>query len=132
MYSERKRRNIQLRGDEHAIPTNRWVTESETWEDEEEATTDLEEGIEELEEESEETDGNKQDLPVYLVDGKPFPIKREDKKPSFQESHTRITTYLENNLNGIIRILHQQREIDSITSFLNDAVKHYLKEKYWK
>lgn len=132
MYGERKRRNIQLQGDEHTIPMNRWTTEAETGKNEEEASTDLEEGIEEVEEELEETDGSKQDLTVYLIDGKPFPIKLQEKKPSFQESHTRITTYLENNLHGIIRILHQQQKIDSITAFLNDAVKHYLKEKYWK
>ena len=67
---------------------------------------------------------------IFMIDGKPFEIKLQKTKPTFQESHTRITTYLENNLHSIVRILQKQKEIESITAFINDAVKYYLKEKY--
>jgi len=67
---------------------------------------------------------------IFQIDGKPFKIKLQNTRPTFQESNTRITTYLENNLYAIVRILQQKKEIESIKAFLNDSVKYYLQEKY--
>lgn len=64
----------------------------------------------------------------WMIDGKVFIPKLEpiQEKPTFKESHTRITTYLENNLHVIIQILQEHGQIESITGFINDSIKYYL------
>jgi hypothetical protein len=131
MYGERRKRNLNLLRDDQSIKLQRLLTDEDDWNEEEE----LEEGFEELEvyeesEEEQETENNETKPSVFLIDGKPFAIKQQAKKPTFQESHTRITTYLENNLHSIVKILQEQKQIESITSFINDSVKHYLMEKF--
>ena len=53
-----------------------------------------------------------------------------ESKPTFKETHTRVTTYIENNLHIIIKLLQEQNQIDSILAFINDSIRYYLmKEK---
>lgn len=68
----------------------------------------------------------------WMIDGKVFVPKIESvqEKPTFKESHTRVTTYLENNLHVIIKLLQEHGQIETISGFINDSIKYYLmKEK---
>lgn len=64
----------------------------------------------------------------WMIDGKVFIPKIESvqEKPTFKDSHTRVTTYLENNLHLIIQMLLEHGQIESITGFINDSIKYYL------
>ncbi|MFD2443708.1 hypothetical protein ACFSO7_06885 [Bacillus sp. CGMCC 1.16607] len=133
MYGERRKRNINLLRDEQTIQKKRLLTDEDDWLEEE---SDLEEDYEEIEvyeemdDNEEEPEQDELSATVFLIDGKPFALKQQEKKPTFQESHTRITTYLQNNLYSIVKILQKQNQIESITSFINESVKHYLLERY--
>jgi hypothetical protein len=139
MYGERRRRNINLFSDDQ-IQKQTVSIEEEEWVEEEsfelEEGSELEEGYEYEESYSKNDDAalvehQTENKPtVFLIDGKPFVVKEQAKKPTFQESHTRITTYLENNVYSIVKILQEQGQMDSITSFINESVKHYLVEKF--
>lgn len=65
-----------------------------------------------------------------LINGKPFVNKKILKKHTFTDTHVRITTYLEKNVNQIIRMLHKQGQIESITGFINDSIKDHLMNNY--
>ncbi|PKG24280.1 hypothetical protein [Niallia nealsonii] len=99
----------------------------------------LEEGYEEYEEELEDEDSEiectyastrDESEEMLLLNGKPFIPKIKPKKQSFSDTHVRITTYLEKNVQQIIRILQQQGQIESITKFVNDSIKEHLMNKY--
>lgn len=64
----------------------------------------------------------------WLIDGKVFVpnLAPTQGKPTFKESHTRTTTYLENNLHILIHLLLEHGQIESITAFINDSIKYYL------
>ena len=68
----------------------------------------------------------------WVLNGEVFMPKIIDvtEKPKFKDTHTRVTTYLENNVHVIIKLLLENGQIDSISSFINDSIKYYLmKEK---
>lgn len=65
-----------------------------------------------------------------FIDGKPFVPKQIQKKQSFNETHVRITTYLEKNLHQIIHMLLEQGQIESISKFVNDSIKEHLLSQY--
>lgn len=68
----------------------------------------------------------------WVLNGEVFQPKIIDinAKPKFKDTHTRVTTYLENNLHVIIKLLQDHGQIDSISGFINDSIKYYLmKEK---
>ncbi|RKQ12138.1 hypothetical protein [Ureibacillus endophyticus] len=68
----------------------------------------------------------------WVINGEMFSPKIIDvaTKPKFKESHTRVTTYLENNLHVIIKMLLEHGQIESISGFINESIKYYLmKEK---
>lgn len=71
-------------------------------------------------------------LEQMYIDGMKFSPKSIDKKikSTFKERHTKITTYVENNLHIIIQILREDGQIDSITQLINDSLKYYLMEKF--
>lgn len=71
-------------------------------------------------------------LSEFLIDGKQFIPKTVTKKQSFADTHVKLTTYLEKNLNQIIRMLQKQGQIESITKFINDSVKNHLLNHYYK
>lgn len=58
---------------------------------------------------------------VFMIDGKPFVPKPMQRKESFQDTHVRVTTYLEKNVHQIIHMLQKQGQIDTITSFINEV-----------
>ena len=68
----------------------------------------------------------------WIINGEVFSPKIIDieEKPLFKDTHTRVTTYIENNLHTIIKLLQEYNQIDSITAFINDSIRYYLmKEK---
>lgn len=67
---------------------------------------------------------------VFLIDGKPFIVKEQTKKPTFHESHVRVTTYIDKNVHQIIKMLLAQNQIESITKLINDSVKAYLQSEF--
>ncbi|WP_108672462.1 hypothetical protein [Peribacillus acanthi] len=135
-YGMRRKRNIDLSRHRQPFAKDQQY-EVEIEDDEEEI--ELEEGYEEIEE-YEDEDINEVDLPhedlgdpnYFMLDGKPFKLKQQSKKQSFSETHVRTTTYLDKNVHQIIRMLQQQNQIESITKFINDSIKHYLTTKYSK
>lgn len=68
----------------------------------------------------------------FLIDGKQFIPKTVTKKQTFADTHVKLTTYVERNLNQIIRMLHKQGQIKSITNFINDSIKDHLLNHYHK
>lgn len=68
--------------------------------------------------------------PMY-IDGIEFSPKHVEKKtvPTFKERHTKLTTYVENNLYIIIQMLKEDKQIESVTQLINDSLKYYLMEK---
>lgn len=68
----------------------------------------------------------------WMINGEVFSPKiiEIESKPTFKDTHTRVTTYIENNLHTIIKMLQEHQQIDSITGFINDSIRYYLmKEK---
>lgn len=126
---------IELENDEIELEENNEVIELENDE------MELEEDYEEIELENEEyemkvekenvqiaeinTTSNQENNQLF-IDGKPFVPKQIQKKQSFNETHVRITTYLEKNLHQIIHMLLEQGQIESISKFINDSVKEHL------
>ncbi|ARK22272.1 hypothetical protein [Sporosarcina ureae] len=113
-----------------------WHNES-TYED-----IELEMSFEEIEEEEDEENEVEEvveqiqatqsvKFPAELtIDGKLFVPKKQPKKQPFSETHVKLTTYLEVNLNQIIRMMQANGQIDSITHFVNQAIKEYLMTNY--
>lgn len=67
---------------------------------------------------------------VFLIDGQPFVVKEQTKRPTFHESHVRITTYLEVEVYKIVKILVAQRQVENITKLMNKSIKDYLMNRY--
>ncbi|UGB30585.1 hypothetical protein [Metabacillus sp. B2-18] len=65
-----------------------------------------------------------------FIDGRPFIPKQQQKKQTFDDTHVRITTYLEKNVHQIVRMLQKQGQIESITKFVNDSIKAYLLNEF--
>jgi len=49
------------------------------------------------------------------------------KKLAFEEKHKRLTTYIENDVHELIVELKNKGEIRTITDFVNEAFKEYIK-----
>ena len=145
MYGERRRRNIDMSRFERTNQTlsifndkNEEVNDEYQVEDDEydyeEITIDSEAGLEEgLDEELEEDSLEEQlerDPQQLYIDGKPFVPKQKKRKPTFEESHVRITTYLEKDCHMIVRMLLKHNQITSITALINDSVKAYLLNEF--
>ena len=153
MYGERRKRNIDMSRFERSDQTlsifnnkNDVVNDEYQVEDDdyeyEEITVDLEEEVEEeeldeVEKELDEVVENdaleeqfERDTQQLYIDGKPFVPKQKKKKPTFEESHVRITTYLSKDIHIIVKMLLSQAQITSITALINDSVKAYLLSEF--
>lgn len=150
-FNTRRKRNIDLGGAKKPLPPTEedWNQgeleegyeeielendEMELEEDDEEIELENDEYEMELEKESVQIEDanivtSKQDKQMF-IDGKPFVPKQIQKKQSFNETHVRITTYLDKNLHQIIHMLLEQGQIESISSFINDSVKEHLLSQY--
>lgn len=73
---------------------------------------------------------NKQQNNQLYIDGKPFVPRQMPKKQTFNDTHVRITTYLEKNVHQIIHMLLEQGQIESISKFINDSIKEHLMNNY--
>lgn len=62
---------------------------------------------------------------IYL-DGKPIRFQGTGNEKTFEESHIRFTSYLENDLFKVVKALKKQGHIRSITELVNESIKHYL------
>ena len=58
--------------------------------------------------------------------------KQENSKQklSFEERHKRLTTYVENKLYDRIQRMKDTGQIRTITEFVNNAFKEYIKQEY--
>lgn len=141
-FNTRRKRNIDLGGAKKPLPPT-----DEDW-----TQGELEEGYEEIELENEVIELENDDYEIKVekenvqideinttssqqnnqmfIDGKPFVLKQIQKKQSFNETHVRITTYLDKNLHQIIHMLLEQGQIESISRFVNDSVKEHLLSQY--
>lgn len=137
-YGTRRKRNIDLSKFRDEKPSSSSLHWGSNEEEEMEYEEELEEGEEEVEvDETESTDewdshieNDQTEQEQLYLNGKPFHVKQQPKKQSFNETHVRITTYLEKNVHQIIRMLQKQGQIESITKFINDSVKDYLMNQY--
>lgn len=124
MYNQRRRRNHQLA--EEFPQSSAYGIGEESWGIKgvlEEGTEDLD-----LDEEEEEVDESKKE--EFMLDGKPFVPIQKNRKLTFEESHIRITTYLEKDCHLIVRMLLKQGQISSITALINESVKAYLLNEF--
>lgn len=64
----------------------------------------------------------------WIINGEVFAprIIEVSEKPKFKDTHTRVTTYLENNVHVIIKLLQEHGQIESISGFINESIKYYL------
>ncbi|RCW60958.1 hypothetical protein [Halanaerobium sp. ST460_2HS_T2] len=53
-------------------------------------------------------------------------LKKRREKKSFDEVHTRVTTYLEKPVREKMELLKDKDVIDSYTQLVNLAIKHYI------
>jgi len=53
-------------------------------------------------------------------------IKKRRNKKSFDEVHTRVTTYLEKPVREKIELLKNKGVIESYTQLINLSIKHYI------
>jgi hypothetical protein len=53
-------------------------------------------------------------------------LKKRREKKSFEEVHTRVTTYLEKPVREKMELLKDKNVIDSYTQLINLAIKHYI------
>jgi hypothetical protein len=149
MYGERRKRNIDMSRfersdqslsifkDKNEEVDDEYQVEDEEYEYEEiiiDSDEELEEENEEELDEEIEDDALEEPLekdPQQLyIDGKPFVPKQKNRKPTFEESHIRITTYLSKDIHLIVRMLLSQNQISSITALINDSVKAYLLNEF--
>jgi len=148
MYGERRKRNIDMSRFERSDQTlsifkdkNEKVIDEYQVEDDdyeyEEITVNSGEELEEAEEElDEELEADtleehlERDPQQLYIDGKPFVPKQKKRKPTFEESYDRITSYLEKDIHLIVRMLLKQNQITSITALINDSVKAYLLSEF--
>jgi len=49
-----------------------------------------------------------------------------EKEPPFSQRYTRVTTYLENSLNEIVKALNRDGRISSVTALVNAALTEFL------
>lgn len=147
MYGERRKRNIDMSRFERKDKTLS-IFKDKNEEDSDEYQVDngeydyeeiiinsdeeLEEAEEELNEEIEDDeveDEVKKDTKQLYIDGKPFVPKQKKRKPTFEESHVRITTYLEKDIHMIVKMLIEQNQT-SIKALINESVKAYLLSEF--
>lgn len=137
-YGMRRKRNIDLSRFRREESSNVDRVNEDELEEEVEFGEEIEEGEEEIEIEEQDLsvewashhDNDYLEEEQLYLNGKVFHVKQQPKKQSFNETHVRITTYLERNVHQIIRILQKQGQIESITKFINDSVKDYLMNHY--
>ena len=141
MYGERRKRNIDMSRFERSDQSlsifkdkNEEVDDEYRVEDDEydyeEITIDSEEELEEEIEDDALEEPLEKDSQQLYIDGKPFVPKQKKRKPTFEESHVRITTYLEKDCHMIVRMLLKHNQITSITALINDSVKAYLLNEF--
>lgn len=146
MNNTRRKRNIELRDynrnnqtlsvfpDNHQVEPDEYEMEDDGYNFEEMTVDSEEDETEELEEEYLEEiiiEERVEEEPKQLyIDGKPFIPKQKKRKPTFEESHVRITTYLSKDLHAIVRILLNNGQIPSITALINESVKAYLMNEF--
>lgn len=53
-------------------------------------------------------------------------LKKRREKKSFDEVHTRVTTYLEKPVREKMELLKDKNVIESYTQLVNLAIKHYI------
>ena len=53
-------------------------------------------------------------------------LKKRRNKKSFDEVHTRVTTYLEKPVREKMELLKDKNVIESYTQLVNLAIKHYI------
>ncbi|TDP85634.1 hypothetical protein C7957_1403 [Halanaerobium saccharolyticum] len=53
-------------------------------------------------------------------------LKKRRNKKSFDEVHTRVTTYLEKSVREKMELLKDKGVIDSYTQLINLSIKHYI------
>jgi len=53
-------------------------------------------------------------------------LKKRREKKSFDEVHTRVTTYLEKPVREKMELLKNKNVIESYTQLVNLAIKHYI------
>lgn len=53
-------------------------------------------------------------------------IKKRREKKSFEEVHTRVTTYLEKPVREKMELLKDKGVIESYTQLINLSIKHYI------
>jgi hypothetical protein len=53
-------------------------------------------------------------------------LKKSREKKSFDEVHTRVTTYLEKPVREKMELLKDKNVIESYTQLVNLAIKHYI------
>jgi len=53
-------------------------------------------------------------------------LKKRRKKKSFEDAHTRVTTYLEKPVREKMELLKDKNVIESYTQLVNLAIKHYI------
>jgi hypothetical protein len=53
-------------------------------------------------------------------------LKKRREKKSFEEVHTRVTTYLEKPVREKMELLKDKNVIESYTQLVNLAIKHYI------
>jgi hypothetical protein len=53
-------------------------------------------------------------------------LKKRREKKSFDEAHTRVTTYLEKPVREKMELLKDKNVIESYTQLVNLAIKHYI------
>jgi len=137
-YGTRRKRNIDLsRYRQPNSPSAYWDEDSEVevgyeyeevleYEEEDKPDVALMDEGDASDEETEDPGHNT----ALMLNGKPFVLKQQATKQSFNDTHVRVTTYLEKNVHQIIKMLLAQNQIESITKFINDSVKDHLMNKY--
>jgi hypothetical protein len=136
-YGTRRKRNIDMsrfyREDEtKKYSATGWINEKS--EEDTELEVDYEE-VEEITEYDSDTDEDVEETSEegsgqYFIDGKQFVAKEKPKKALFMETHIRYTTYIDKNVMRVIRLLQENGQIESITTFINDGIKEHLFHKY--
>jgi len=125
---ERRKRNIDFNRLRNRATGINWGEQDELEEDYEFVSYDEEEHVNHIMDHSKSKNEGEEQL--YL-NGKPFLIRdKRNKKKSFEDTHVRITTYLERDIQSIIKIMQKNGQIKSITDFINESIKENLLNNY--
>ena len=63
---------------------------------------------------------------MYSIEDKVFSTDVQPAKTKFHDRHTRYTTYIENNLLIILKMLQETNQIEHISTVINESIKEYL------